>query len=241
MEKLESTIESILFVANKPLAADYIAKILNVESDAVSSALSDISEAHKGSGIVLLESQGHWQFATNSENGNEVKNFLNAELREKLTDASIETLAIIAYRQPISRAEIEAIRGVNCQYSIRHLLIRGLIQKVPNPKDSRQILYETSLEFLQQLGITNIKELPDFESLVAKIKLPEAPTESTNNENTSEDIPAPNNGQGSESDKEPAPEKDEKTQLNSEQEPVTEEMLNTISENQTDPEDKNLE
>jgi segregation and condensation protein B len=94
-------------------------------------------------------------------------------LREKLTDASVETLAIIAYRQPISRAEIETIRGVNCQYSLRHRLIRGLIHKIPNPKDSRQLLYETTLEFLQHMGIGSIQELPEFEVLVEKIKLPE--------------------------------------------------------------------
>jgi|SRR5579872_491864 len=175
MNKLESIIESILFVASKPLSAATIAKILEVEKAEVETALVNLAQTHKESGIILLQAGESWQFATNSKNSTEIKNFLNAELREKLTEATVETLAIIAYRQPISRAEIEAIRGVNCQYSIRHLLIRGLIQKVSNPNDARQNLYETTLEFLQHIGAQSVKELPDFQTLVEKIKLPETP------------------------------------------------------------------
>src|SRR5579884_599030 len=112
---LKSILESLLFVAAKPFSAQALAKILELETGEVQKVLQEIAEEHKDTGIVLLEADGQWQFATNSKNSTEVKNFLNAELREKLTDATVETLAIIAYRQPISRAEIEAIRGVNCQ------------------------------------------------------------------------------------------------------------------------------
>ncbi len=180
MDKLKSAIESILFASGKPLSAKYLAKILEADEGEISAALRNIAEAQKNSGIILLEAQGQWQLATNSSNSSVVKNFLNAELREKLTDATVETLAIIAYRQPISRSEIEAIRGVNCQYSLRHLAIRGLVQKIPNPNDSRQIFYETTLEFLQHLGISSIKELPEFEKLVENIRLPEKPGEPEN-------------------------------------------------------------
>ncbi len=175
MNQLHSEIESILFVAGKPLASKSIAKYLEQDLAVVEKALEEIKESRKDSGIILLNSNGLWELSTNSQNSTAVKNYLNSDLREKLTDASIETLAIIAYRQPISKGEIEAIRGVNCQYSIRHLLIRGLIQKTPNPKDSRQILYETTIEFLQHMGLQSVKDLPEFEELVEKIKLPEAP------------------------------------------------------------------
>lgn len=175
MNLLQSKIESLLFVSPKPTSAKNLAKALDAEQNEVEAALNELAELRKESGVILLNSGDNWQLATNSENSNEVKNLLNTELREKLTDASVETLAIIAYRQPISKAEIEAIRGVNCQYSIRHLLIRGLIQKIQNSKDSRQILYETTIEFLQHMGLQSTKELPDFETLVEKIKLPEAP------------------------------------------------------------------
>src|SRR4051812_12490100 len=175
MNQLNSIIESILFVANKPLSTNQIAKVLEKDKTEVETTLNEIAELRKESGIVLLNSGDTWELSTNSKNSTQVKNFLNADLRERLTDATVETLAIIAYRQPISKGEIEAIRGVNCQYSIRHLLIRGLIQRTPNPKDSRQILYETTLEFLQHMGLQNTKELPDFEELVKKIALPETP------------------------------------------------------------------
>jgi segregation and condensation protein B len=195
MNQLNSTIESILFVANKPLSTNQIAKILEKEKAEVETALNEIAELRKESGIVLLNSGDTWELSTNSKNSTQVKNFLNADLRERLTDATVETLAIIAYRQPISKGEIEAIRGVNCQYSIRHLLIRGLIQKVSNPKDSRQVLYETTVEFLQHMGLQSTKDLPEFETLVEKIQLPEAPditekpveeTKNTENENIDE-------------------------------------------------------
>ncbi len=178
MNQLQSPIESILFVASKPISARQIAKILEKDEGAVQSALAEIAQAHQDSGIVLLTTNGLWQLSTSAKNSTAVKNFLNAELREKLTDATIETLAIIAYRQPIARNEIEAIRGVNCQYSIRALLMRGLIEKIPNPKDARQMLYQTSMEFLQHMGISSVAELPDFEELVKKITLPEMPAES---------------------------------------------------------------
>ncbi len=175
MDQLQSTIESILFVAGKPLSAKQIAKILEKEVSEVETALNALAGARKESGVIVMNSSDVWQLTTNSKNSTAVKNFLNADLRERLTDATVETLAIIAYRQPISRSEIEAIRGVNCQYSIRHLLIRGLIEKVPNPRDSRQALYQTTVEFLQHMGLQSTKDLPEFESLVAKIQLPEAP------------------------------------------------------------------
>ncbi|GAC1412384.1 MAG: SMC-Scp complex subunit ScpB [Candidatus Doudnabacteria bacterium] len=175
MNLLQSKIESLLFVSPKPMTAKNLAKLLEVDQLEIETTLTELAEQHQESGIVLLNSGGNWQLGTNAQNSAEVKNLLNAELREKLTDASVETLAIIAYRQPISKAEIEAIRGVNCQYSIRHLLIRGLVQKVQNSKDSRQVLYETTIEFLQHMGLQSTKELPDFEALVEKIKLPEAP------------------------------------------------------------------
>jgi len=172
MNELASIIESILFVSPKALKTKELAKLLDKDETEIKVALQALAGARTEQGIVLLESNDEWQLATNPKNSEIVHAFLNTELREKLTDATVETLAIIAYRQPISRTEIEAIRGVSSQYSIRNLLVRGLIQKVQNPQDSRQILYETTIEFLNHMGISSLKELPDFQEIVSKIKLP---------------------------------------------------------------------
>jgi len=179
MTDLQSQIQSILFVSNKPLTRKALAKITGQDESAVRQALAELAELHKDSGIVLLEADEGYQLASNSANSEIVKNFLNADLREKLTEATVEALAIIAYRQPISKAELEAIRGVNSQYSLRALLMRGLVEKIPNPDDARGSLYRVTTEFLQHLGLTRVEDLPDFTELVAKIKLPEIPPAET--------------------------------------------------------------
>lgn len=174
-KQLKNTLEALLFVASKPFKAKEFAKILELEEANVKSALDTLAEEKKDSGIVLLINRDEYQLSTNSACSTQVKNFLNAELREKLTDATVEVLAIIAYRQPISKGEIEAIRGVNSQYSLRHLLMRGLIEKINNPADARSFLYQTTTEFLMHMGIASVSELPEFAKLVEHIKLPQTP------------------------------------------------------------------
>jgi segregation and condensation protein B len=175
MQELISQIESLLFVSNKPLTLKQLAKFCGASEPDVLAAMSQLSAARTGQGVVLLDAPDGYQLATNSANSEIVKSFLNADLRESLTEATVEVLAIIGYRQPISKAEIEAIRGVNSQYSLRALLMRGLIEKVPNPNDARGSLYQITTELLQHLGITSVSDLPNFEELVAKIQLPETP------------------------------------------------------------------
>lgn len=175
MNDLESQLESILFVASKPTSTALLAKLTSASPEAVERSLRLLAEARKSSGIVVMEAAGQWQLGTNPQNVDLVKAFLTADLREKLTDATVEVLGIIAYRQPISKMEIEAIRGVNCQYSLRQLLMRGLIEKIQNPDDSRSNLYQVTTEFLQHMGIQTVADLPEFEKLTASIKLPETP------------------------------------------------------------------
>lgn len=198
-QDIKSTIESLLFVASKPLKLKELCKFLDKTSQEVKPALEQLITEKQNTGVVVLDNGGEYQLATNSANSTAVKNFLNAELREKLTDATVEVLGIIAYRQPISKAEIEAIRGVNSQYSIRHLTMRGLIEKVSNPNDARSFLYQTTTEFLQHLGLSSVKDLPEFDKLVEKIQLPETqglansaapqPPQSEQTENVQEPAP----------------------------------------------------
>ena len=134
--------------------------------------MEGLASENQESGIILLAHDNKLQLASNPDNSSMVKKFLALELREKLTDASLETLAIILYKQPVSKVEIENIRGVNSQYILRQLLIRGLVEKISSTADKRVHLYKTTLEFMQHLGIKNMKDLPDFEELTKNIELP---------------------------------------------------------------------
>ncbi len=171
LSKLKSQILSILFVASKPVSIKELQETLEITEEEFRTAISELVSANQNSGIILLAQNDKLQLASNPDNSLMVKKFLSLELREKLTDSALETLAIIVYRQPVSKAEIENIRGVNSQYTIRHLLIRGLIEKVQSPTDKRMQLYKTTFEFMQHLGIKDMKELPDFEELTKNISL----------------------------------------------------------------------
>lgn len=170
---LKSLIQSLLFVAGRPVSLKELAKTTGKDEAEVSTALAELIIEHKDSGIVILEQDKKFLMSSNPANSTQVKDFLSLDLREKLTDAAIETLAIITYKQPVSRAEIESIRGVNSQYTIRLLMMRGLIEKAAH-QDARANYYQTTHEFLQHLGLTSLKDLPEFAELTAKVKPPEA-------------------------------------------------------------------
>ncbi len=176
LSQLKSQILSILFVAGKPVSLKELQDVLEMDESVIKQALEQIVSENHNSGIILLAHNNKLQLASNPDNSSQVKKFLSLELREKLTDPALETLAIILYKQPISKAEIENIRGVNSQYTIRHLLIRGLIEKIQSPSDKRMQLYKTTLEFMQHLGIKDMKELPEFEELTKDIQLPQSST-----------------------------------------------------------------
>lgn len=144
------------------------------DETAIKQAIQELAADNQNSGIILLTHNNKLQLTTNPDNSPQVKKFLSLELRERLTDATIETLAVILYKQPVPRAEIENIRGVNSQYILRQLLIRGLIEKEGSTQDRRVQLYKTTLEFMQHLGIKDMKKLPDFEELTKNIQLPPA-------------------------------------------------------------------
>lgn len=171
LPKLKSQILSILFVASKPVSLKELEEALEISGAEIKTAIAELVAQNQTSGIILLSHNDKLQLASNPDNSSKVKKFLSLELREKLTDAALETLAIILYKQPVSKAEIENIRGVNSQYTLRHLLIRGLIEKIQSSTDRRMQLYKTTLEFMQHLGIKDMKDLPDFEELTKNIEL----------------------------------------------------------------------
>jgi segregation and condensation protein B len=175
LPKLKSIILSVLFVASKPVGMRELLDTIEAEESEIREAITSLVADNAHTGIILLAHNDKLQLSSNPDNSYEVKRFLSLELREKLTDSALETLAIILYKQPVSKAEIENIRGVNSQYTLRHLLIRGLIEKTSG-NDKRASYYKTTLEFMQHLGIKDMKDLPDFEELTKNIQLPSSET-----------------------------------------------------------------
>ncbi len=176
--KLKKAVEAILFISGNSVSVADLVKVLEVEKSLIESAVKELQSESENRGVIITEASQTYQMATHPDVSSVVKNFLQAQLREKLTEAAIETLAIITYKQPIAKAEIEAIRGVNSQYILKLLLQRGLIEKVQSQTDARVNLYQTTHEFLHHLGIKKLSELPDFDDILKNISLPQEPKES---------------------------------------------------------------
>ncbi|MBI5222644.1 MAG: SMC-Scp complex subunit ScpB [Candidatus Magasanikbacteria bacterium] len=163
---LNSQIESILFVASKPLTAKQIARAIQQKAADVEMALEDLKAKYNqpASGLRVLHEGDNYQMATNPENSAVVEMFIKDEAAGELTRPQLETLTVIAYRGPITRPELEQIRGVNCAIILRNLLIRGLIDE---HDDEKKILpvYSLSMEAVRHLGVNTVSELPDYETL----------------------------------------------------------------------------
>lgn len=165
---LRSQLESILFVASKPLTLKKIAAVLNVSADEAEALLHEIQVrlSDPESGVVLLHNDDEWQMVSRAENREIAEQFLKAEITEELTRPQLETLTVISYCGPITKPELEQIRGVNCGVIIRNLLLRGLIRETD---DALQLLprYQVTMEYLRHLGLTSVEELPEYQELHA--------------------------------------------------------------------------
>lgn len=173
IEKLEPIVESLLFASGEPIKISRLAKVSGAEKAEIENALMVISGEYssQGRGFVILRKGDEVQIATNPDFSSYVSQLIEGELQEALSTAALEVLSVIAYRGPIARSEIELIRGVNCSYTLRNLLLRGLIERSDNPRDARGYVYVISFEFLKRLGIANVQELPDYEKLTGDIRI----------------------------------------------------------------------
>lgn len=160
-----SRIEAILFVTSTPITAAQIAETLQLSTKEVDKLMVDLIARYKGRGITIQYYGGKYQFTTAAEFAADVERFLGLEITSRLSRAAIETMAIIAYRQPITRPGIEAIRGVSSDGVIRSLLSRGLIQEVGRADGpGRPILFSTTVDFLQHFGLDSLDQLPPYET-----------------------------------------------------------------------------
>ncbi|HDO23761.1 MAG TPA: SMC-Scp complex subunit ScpB [bacterium] len=167
---IDSHIEAILFLKGEPMSIKQLAKILEMDEEKVGEAVDVLRENLLGRGICLVKKENSVALATSPESSKFTKILIKGEFDSQLTKASLETLSIVVYRGPVSRSEIDYIRGVNSTFILRNLLIKGLVERVSNPCDSRSYLYKPSFLLLQYLGIQNIEELPEYNNFNETVK-----------------------------------------------------------------------
>jgi len=167
MEELIATIEALLFAHGEPLSIGRLAKVLGASEEDIRKAIAALAESYRmqNRGLSLVENGDEVQLGTAPAFAAKVEQLFREEFRQDLTPAALETLAIVTYRAPISRPEVEAIRGVNSSFILRSLMMRGLITRDTDPERPHLWLYRPTFEFLRLLGITSAEELPDFETL----------------------------------------------------------------------------
>jgi segregation and condensation protein B len=169
--EFEAAIESVLLVVDSPIAEDQLSSALEQPVKRIKEALRRLSTRYteSGSGIDLRRAGDGWRFYTRDRYAPFVEKLLLDGQRAKLTRAALETLAVIAYRQPVTRARIAAVRGVNVDGVIRTLVARGLIEETGTDSDTGGILYRTTELFLERLGLSSLADLPPIAPLLPEV------------------------------------------------------------------------
>lgn len=172
MNKLSSVIESILFVSGKEVEESFIKEKLEITDRQFNEAVSELLVKYdKDCGINLLRFNKKLQFASNPSNAKEVEAVLNPIKEKELTNAMLETLAIVAYKQPVTRLDIEDIRSKDCTYAVQTLMNLGLIQVVGRKETiGKPLLFGTTDDFLKRFSISEVSDLPDYETLYEKLQ-----------------------------------------------------------------------
>jgi segregation and condensation protein B len=166
MSNITSQLESLLLVAVKPLTIRRLAEITKAAEAEVEAGLTELKQRYniETSGLQILQHSQTVQFVSSPLNSKMVTEFLKEEQAGELTQPALEALTIIAYRGPISKIQLDTIRGVNCSLILRNLMIKGLVE-AKSAKDKWQTSYQVSGDFVRFLGLTEITQLPDYETL----------------------------------------------------------------------------
>ena len=159
---LDALIEAILFYKGEPTPISVLAQITQEPAEHIERSLISLEGKLQGRGIALIRHDATVMLATSSHAAGIIESMLKDELSRDLSKAALETLTIILYRGPISRPQIDYIRGVNSQFILRALLVRGLVEKTLDPQNNRTMLYQTSTELMGHLGISRVEDLPEY-------------------------------------------------------------------------------
>jgi segregation and condensation protein B len=161
---LKASLEAVLLVVDEPVAEITLAQLLERPVAEVTGALRELADEYRaqGRGFELRRVAGGWRYYTSEDCAHVVERFVTEGQQTRLTQAALETLAVVAYRQPVSRARVSAIRGVNSDGVIRTLTLRGLIEEAGKDPESQATLYRTTGYFLERLGLDSLEELPEL-------------------------------------------------------------------------------
>ncbi len=162
---LSTKIEAILFFTGEPMMIGELAKMLQASEDEIKESVTGLREKLTGRGIALMENGPELALRTHPALSDLIMTIRKEELEKDLGKAGLETLALILYQGPITRARIDYVRGVNSTFIIRQLMVRGLVERIDNPVDQRSFLYKPTLELLSFLGLSSVSDLPDAHTI----------------------------------------------------------------------------
>jgi segregation and condensation protein B len=180
---LRAALEAVLLVVDDPVSEVALAQVVEEPRDKVAAALRELAAEYteQGRGFDLREVAGGWRFYTRSDYAPVVERFVRDGQHARLTQAALETLAVVAYRQPVSRVRVSAVRGVNVDAVMRTLVARGLVEEAGTEHETGAILYRTTSYFLERLGLRSLDELPELAPFLPALDDLDSPeiTEST--------------------------------------------------------------
>ncbi|MFI5620032.1 SMC-Scp complex subunit ScpB [Streptomyces sp. NPDC051567] len=176
---LKPALEAVLMVVDEPATEIHLAKVLGRAPREVATALGELADEYtaSGRGFELRLVAGGWRFSTRARYAPAVESFVLDGRQARLTQAALETLAVVAYRQPVSRSRVSAVRGVNCDGVMRTLLQRGLAEEAGTEPETGAILYRTTNYFLERMGLYGLDELPELAPFLPEADAIEAETQ----------------------------------------------------------------
>jgi segregation and condensation protein B len=185
---LRACLEAILLVVDEPVAEVMLAQVLERPREEIALEIAELAASYEaeGRGFELREVAGGWRFYTREECAPVVERFVRDGQEVRLTQAALETLAVVAYRQPVSRARVSAVRGVNCDGVMRTLTLRGLVEEAGTEHETGAILYRTTGYFLERLGLASLADLPELAPF-----LPDQIEDTDDNDGPAGPVPGP--------------------------------------------------
>lgn len=167
MNSIAQQIEALLFALGRPLSHEEVIRHLKITTGELTVALDELSR--RDGGIVVVDDGRELELRILGGAAQTIERVRKEEYSRDIGKAGLEALSAILYRGPLSRADIDFIRGVNSSQTLRTLTMRGLVRRIPHPKDARQFVYEPTTELLSQLGVSQVSQLPDYQTVREKL------------------------------------------------------------------------